>query len=165
MFSAKRLALLTAAITLCSCGEDAAKKLAEAQPAKGEALDSYAQNMTHFVHLGDNADLIQRFCQSAWAKRCPDDLAARLKTYGYTDGETGLQLAYAMSMIVADEKDGTPDQMSTDEVYLDAAYQVALGRKPDEDGGRENLAFIKQKEERQLMLRTLLQSREFMSLQ
>ena len=72
-----------------------------------------------------------------------------------------MDLAHAMGVMLADEKDGETDQSSSDEDYLKAAYRVALGRDPDEGGAADNLTFIQDTGNRKQMLRSLLESVEF----
>ena len=77
---------------------------------------------------------------------------------------SGVDLANAFVVWVADEKDGNADRASADEDYLWAAYKVALGREPDEGGALSNLTFIKDGGDRKTMLRSMLESQEFKNL-
>lgn len=151
-----------AAGLLSACG-DPSRELAEAKPATGASLEEHSRNISRSVQLGRDGDLVQRFCKNTTGAACPADIAGKLKAFGFADNQTGIDLAYAFVLMAADAKDGKPDLASSDEDYLAAAYRVALGREPDEGGATSNLAFIKEKGERKLMLRSLLESQEFKS--
>jgi hypothetical protein len=131
------------------------------EAAQGEALDAYARNIAETVDIAANPDLVQRFCTNGLGVACPEGIAARLGDYGYASGGTGVDLAHAFVVMVADQKDGNPDLLVTDEDYLASAYHVALGRDPDTSGAADNLRFIQDTGNRKAMLRTLLQSEEF----
>lgn len=156
-FLAAGLALAGAA--LAGCG-DAKKAVAEAEAASGEALQDYSRKISNTVDLAANPDLVQRFCKNAFSAACPADITDTLKEYGYVKG-TGIDLAQAFVVMLADQRDNEPDMSSSDEDYLAAAYQVALGRAPDEGGGADNLQFIQDTGQRKTMLRSLLESEEF----
>lgn len=165
----KRTIVLVSAIAvslLGACGGDPTEQLAAAEPAVGERLTEYSRNITNTVDLGADAALAQRFCKNAFASKCPADLVQKLEASGYVPGGTGVDLAAAFVVWVADEKDGNPDLASSDEDYLWASYKVALGRDPDESGAIGNLEFIRSPEgSRKIMLRSLLESQEFKALQ
>lgn len=150
---------LSMALFLSACG-DAKKAIAEADVAAGEKLQDYSKNIAETVDLAANPDLVQRFCKNGLGAACPADITETLKDYGYSSG-TGVDLAQAFVVMVADKKDGEPDQSSSDEDYLYAAYHVALGRDPDDGGGMDNLTYIQDTGNRKQMLRSLLQSEEF----
>ena len=147
------------ALGLAGCG-DAKKAIAEADVAAGEKLETYSHNISETVDLAASPDLVQRFCKNGWGAACPADITEKLKDNGYAGG-TGVDLAHAMVVMLADEKDGETDQSSSDEDYLKAAYRVALGREPDEGGAADNLTFIQDTGNRKQMLRSLLESEEF----
>lgn len=149
------------AILLTGCGGDPKEAIAEADAAAGPALDSYAKNIAETVDLATNSDLVQRFCKNGLGGPCPADITDKLVEFGYASGGTGVDLAHAFVMMIADSKDGNPDLLATDEDYLGSAYRVALGRDPDEGGARDNLQFIQDTGNRKAMLRSLLQSQEF----
>ena len=153
------LALGLASLGLAACG-DAKKAIAEADVAAGDKLQTYSQNISETVDLAASPDLVQRFCRNGWGAACPADITEKLKDNGYSNG-TGVDLAHAMVVMLADEKDGETDQSSSDEEYLDGAYRVALGREPDEGGAADNLTFIQDTGNRKQMLRSLLESEEF----
>lgn len=150
-----------AAIALAACGGNPEEAVAKAEAASGEALDTYAKNIAETVDLAANPDLVQRFCKNGLGGACPSDITEKLKEFGYASGGTGVDLAHAFVMMVADGKDGNPDLIATDEDYLHAAYRVALGRDPDAGGAQDNLRFIQDTGNRKAMLRSLLQSEEF----
>lgn len=152
-------------ILLAACEGDPSDRISEADPATGDKLVEYSYGIADIVNLSDNADLVQRFCKNAFDTRCPADITAKLDEFGFRWGGTGVALADIFTMWKADEFDGRPDLSSTDEVYLRAAYKVALGREPDEGGAKANLDFIKQGGGRKEMLRSLLESQEFKGLQ
>lgn len=154
-------AIVSASLALSACGGDPDEAIAKAQPATGEALEGYAKNIAETVDLAASADLVQRFCKNAFGGPCPADIDATLAQHGYAGGGTGVDLAHAFVMAMADQKDANPDLIATDEDYLHASYRVALGRDPDEGGARDNLRFIQDTGNRKAMLRTLLQSEEF----
>jgi Domain of unknown function (DUF4214) len=158
--------IFLAGCALSACGDPAgqAKQLAAAQAATGAALEPYSDNITHAVDIGKNADLVQRFCKNATGQACPVDIAARLKTFGFADGQDGVKLAGAFVLMDLHENNQKGDADASDEEFLAAAYRVAFGRAPDEMGGKSNLAFIKETHERYAMLRSLLQSPEFKRL-
>ena len=155
------LVLAGALVLLAGCGGDPAEAVAKAQAAQGEALDSYARNIAETVDIAANPDLVQRFCLNGLGAACPEGITDKLKEFGYASGGTGVDLAHAFVVMVADQKDGNPDLLVTDEDYLASAYRVALGRDPDTGGASDNLRFIQDTGNRKAMLRTLLQSEEF----
>jgi Domain of unknown function (DUF4214) len=154
------LAIAVAALALTGCG-DPKKAIAEADVAGGEKLEEYSRNISETVDLVANPDLVQRFCKNALGATCPADITETLKANGYAGGGTGVDLAQAFVVMLADTKDGEPDLSSSDEDYLFAAYRVALGRDPDEAGAADNLTFIQDTGNRKQMLRSLLESDEF----
>jgi hypothetical protein len=158
-----RIGLLgaVAAILLSGCGGDPEEAVAKAAPATGDALGTYSKNIAETIDLAANPDLVQRFCKNGLGGTCPADITAKLEQFGYAGGGTGVDLAHAFVMMVADGKDGNPDLSASDEDYLGAAYRVALGRDPDAGGARDNLQFIQETGNRKAMLRSLLQSPEF----
>ena len=157
-------AILAAMLALAACDVDPTESLAKAEPAVGDKLAQYSAGITDIVSLNTNADLAQRFCKNAFAARCPADVGTKLGEFGFASGGSGVDLANAFIVWVADEKDGNADLASKDEDYLWAAYKVALAREPDEGGAKSNLRFIKDGGDRKGMLRSLLESREFKSL-
>jgi hypothetical protein len=161
-----KAAMIAASIlALAACDGDPTERLAKAEASAGETLAEYSSNITDIVSLGSNADLVQRFCKNAFAAVCPADVATRLGEFGFVSGGSGVDLANAFVVWVADEKDGNADLSSTDEDYLWAAYKVALSREPDESGALSNLTFIKDGGARRTMLRSMLESQEFKSLE
>ncbi len=145
---------------LGGCG-DAREQLSTAQPASGPALADYSRNITRSVQIGKDASLVQLFCKNATGARCPENIADKLKAYGFTDNLDGVDLANAFVMMAADAKDGAADQSSTDEDYWAAAYRVVVAREPDQGGALTNLKYIKDTGERKNMLRSMLESEEF----
>lgn len=154
------VALTVAVLALSACG-DPKKAIAEADVAGGEKLQEYSANISEAVDLVANPDLVQRFCKNAFGAACPADITEKLSESGYGGGGTGVDLAHAFVVLLADQKDGETDQSSSDEDYLDAAYRVALGRAPDAGGAQDNLTYIQDTGNRKQMLRSLLQSEEF----
>ena len=152
--------IVGAALALAACG-DPKEAVAKADAASGEALDTYSRNIAETVDIAANPDLVQRFCKNGLGGACPEDITDRLKEFGYASGGTGVDLAHAFVVMVADQKDGNPDLSASDEDYLFASYRVALGRDPDEGGAKDNLRFIQDTGNRKAMLRSLLQSVEF----
>ena len=148
-------------ILLSGCGGDPADAVAKSEAAQGEALTEYARNIAETVDIAANPDLVQRFCLNGLGAACPEGITDKLKEFGYASGGTGVDLAHAFVVMVADQKDGNPDLLVTDEDYLASAYRVALGRDPDTGGATDNLRFIQDTGNRKAMLRTLLQSEEF----
>ena len=161
----QRAILAGAILALAACDGDPTEQLAKAEPSTGEKLAEYSSGITDIVSLGGNADLVQRFCKNAFAGACPADVATRLGEVGFMSGGSGVDLANAFVVWVADEKDGNADLSSSDEDYLWAAYKVALAREPDEGGALSNLTFIKDGGDRKQMLRSMLESQEFKNLQ
>lgn len=154
------IVMTLAALLLAACG-DPRKAIAEADAAGGEKLQAYSEKISETVDLVANPDLVQRFCKNAFGAVCPADITEKLSESGYGGGGTGVDLAHAFVVLLADQKDGEADQSSSDEDYLDAAYRVALGRAPDVGGARDNLTYIQDTGNRKQMLRSLLESDEF----
>jgi Domain of unknown function (DUF4214) len=154
-------AIASASLVLSACGGDPDEAIAKAQPATGAALERYAKDIAETVDLATSADLVQRFCKNAFGGPCPANIDATLAEHGYAGGGTGVDLAHAFVMAVADQKDRNPDLIVSDEDYFHASYRVALGREPDDGGARENLRFIQDTGNRKVMLRNMLQSEEF----
>jgi len=155
------LSFAASTILIAGCGGDPVEAVAKADAAQGAALEEYAQNIAETVDLAANPDLVQRFCKNGLGEACPADITLQLAEYGYASGGTGVDLAHAFTVMVADQKDGDPDLTATDEDYLASAYRVALGRDPDKSGAVDNLRFIQDTGNRKQMLRSLLQSDEF----
>jgi len=155
------LSFAASMMLVAGCGGDPVEAVAKADAAQGAALEEYARNIAETVELAANPDLVQRFCKNGLGGACPADITAQLSDHGYASGGTGVDLAHAFAVIVADQKDGDPDLTATDEDYLMSAYRVALGRDPDEAGAVDNLRFIQDTGNRKQMLRSLLQSQEF----
>lgn len=151
-------AIAVLALAACTDPEEA---VAKAEAAQGQALATYAEKISDTVDLAANPDLVQRFCKNGLGGGCPAEITDTLKQYGYLEGGTGVDLAHAFVVMVADSKDENPDLAASDEDYLFAAYRVALGRDPDEGGAQDNLRFIQDTGNRKQMLRSLLQSEEF----
>lgn len=147
------------ALGMTACG-DAKKAIAEADVAAGDKLKTYSHNISETVDLAASPDLVQRFCKNGFGAACPADITEKLKDNGYASG-TGVDLAQAFVVMLADQKDGETDLTSSDEDYVFAAYRVALGRDPDEGGAKDNLTFIQDTGNRKQMLRSLLESGEF----
>jgi hypothetical protein len=156
-------AAVAAAVLLSACG-DPTEAIAAAEPSSGAGLEAHSANISRSVQLARDADLVQRFCRNVSGEACPADIAARLGSFGFSDNQTGVDLAYAFALMAADARDGVADLSSSDEDFLAAAYRVALAREPDEGGARSNLDFIRKNGERKAMLRSLLESQEFRAL-
>ena len=95
---------------------------------------------------------------------CPPDTQARLQPFGFIDGATGVDLAYAFIKTAADAKDGSADMQSSDQDFIAAAYRVCFGREADPGGLEHYSTFLAQKpgeEQRKEMLLVLLKSPEF----
>jgi len=153
---------LACSIALVACsGKDASQRLAEATPAVGQDLEKYSRGITRSVQIGKDAALVQRFCKNTTGQACPPDIAEKLKPFGFVDGLTGVDLAYAFVAMTADAKDGVADQSSSDEDFLVASYRVVVAREPDQGGALSNLKYIKETGERKSMLRSMLESDEF----
>lgn len=155
--------MLTIFAVLAGCGPDPAEAVASAEAAKGDALGQYAKDIAETIDIAANPDLVQRFCKNGFGASCPADITVRLAEHGYASGGTGVDLAHAFVVMLADQKDGEPDLIATDEVYLASAYRVSLGRDPDQAGAVDNLRFIQDTGNRKQMLRSLLQSEEFIN--
>ena len=125
-----RLVFVAAAalLTLSACGQKVDTK---AEAVSGEELARYSDHVKDKVDLGKDSGLVQLFCLHSTGAKCADGIEAKLKEYGFEGSGTTLDLANAMVKIYADAHDKTPDQYSSDEDFLAAAYQVVLGRAPD----------------------------------
>lgn len=157
------LAIGAAAATLSACG-DPAQQLAAATPATGPALIKYSNKATDHVSLGANGDLVQRFCFNQSGKPCASDIADELKKAGFLGEGPANELGDAFAKIEADRIDGTPDQQSTDEVYVTALYHVALRREPEAGGTTGHVNALKQGLGRPGLVRAFMESPEFRSL-
>lgn len=156
---ARRFVMAAGMLALAACGVDQGK-IDAAQPATGEDLVAYSQDITKGVKLDKDAKLLQFFCHNTTGAACPPDIAASLGVYGFKNEGSGVDLAYAFTTMAADAKDGNKDRTSTDRDFLDAAYRVILNRAPDNDGAMSNLAFLAEGGERKTLLRAMLQSEE-----
>lgn len=154
-----------AAGLLASCG-DGREKLAGAGAASGDVLVDYSAKVTHGVSLDKDAPFFQRFCMNMTGSLCPENIGDKLSKYGFSNGKTGIDLGYAFAQIAADEKDGSADAKSSDADFIEGAYKAAFGRSADPSGIETYSAVIKDGsvDSRKVMIRTLLQSREFKSL-
>lgn len=151
-----------AALSLSACSP---KVDQTAEPASGEALVEYSDDANGKVELGRDSALVQRLCMNGMGTRCPEGFEAKLHEYGFDGSGTALDLANTVVKIVADAKDGTPDQYSSDEDFYAAAYKTVLNRAPDEGGASANLELIRASaENRRPVVKSLLESQEFKDL-
>jgi hypothetical protein len=156
-----RLVFVAAAalLTLSACGQKVDTK---AEAVSGEELARYSDHVKDKVELGKDSSLVQLFCLHSTGAKCADGIEAKLKEYGFDGTGTTLNLADAMVKIYADAHDKTPDQYSSDADFLAAAYQVVLGRAPDQGGAKANFELIQQgPDNRRPVLRSLIESEEF----
>lgn len=158
------LIVIAAAATLSACG-DPAQQLATAKPATGAALANYSKNATDNVSIGANADLVQRFCKNQSGKPCESSIAEDLKAAGFAGEGPANELGDAFTKIEADRIDGTPDQQSTNEVYVKALYHVMLGREPEAGAETGHSNALAQGLGRPGLARAFMESLEFKSLQ
>ncbi|MDP3737175.1 MAG: DUF4214 domain-containing protein [Hyphomonadaceae bacterium] len=151
-------------LVLAGCG-DPSKSLAEAQPATSSELVAFSRESTHAIKLSRDGALLQRYCLNMSGADCPPDTIQVLGQFGFNDGETGIDLAYAFVLMAADAKDGAADQKSSDEDFIAATYRVTLGREPDAEGAAHHLASIQGKDidARKALVLTFLKSSEFTS--
>lgn len=157
----KRL-LLGAAVSLLALSACNQKVDTKADAVTGEALTNYSDHVKDKVELGKDSGLVQLFCMHSTGAKCAEGIEGKLKEYGFDGTGTTLDLANAMVKIYADDHDKTPDQYSTDEDFLAAAYQVVLGRAPDKGGAMANLDLIKQgNDNRRPVVRSMIESEEF----
>lgn len=154
---------VAAVFALSACG-DPVEQLATAKPASGAALAKYSNDATDMVSLGSNADLVQRFCQNQSAKPCSDAIADELKAVGFLGEGPANELGAAFAVIEADRIDGTPDQTSSDEVYVRALYHIALGREPEAGAEAGHSSALKQGLGRPGLVRAFMESAEFKQL-
>jgi hypothetical protein len=160
-----RLVCATALVLMAAC-DVGDEPLAAVEPASGDALVDYSAKIRDGVRMGKDAALFQLFCKNLNGSPCPEDIGEKLKTYGYTNGKTGIELGYAFSMMGADQKDGAADGKSSDADFIDGAYKAVFGRAADPGGIATYSAVIQGGtiESRKVMVQTILQSPEFKTL-
>lgn len=137
--------------------------VATVSPARGEELAEYSRSITDRADRRKDASLYEYFCGNVFGGACPPDLETQLEAFAVEGDRSRLGLADTFVRLHAARDRKGETRPLTDEAYLAAAYQVALGRAPDPQGAADNLAFIRKTGERELMLRSLLQSSEFRS--
>jgi hypothetical protein len=159
----KRLVFLAAAaLALSACSQKVDTK---AEAVAGEDLAKYSDHVKDKVELGKDSGLVQLFCLHSTGAKCAEGIEAQLKDYGFDGTGTTLDLANAMVKLYADVHDKTPDQYSSDEDFLAAAYQVVLGRAPDQGGAKANFDLIQQgNDNRRPVVRSLIESEEFKNM-
>ncbi len=128
-------------------------------PATGAQLAHYADAITDKTSRRGDAPLYEYFCMTTLGSACPADIEAQLKPYMI--GTSRISLADAFVGLLLAHGKADPQAPATEEEYVDAAYQVVLGRKPDPAGRAANLAFIKQSGDHGTLLRSMLTSPEF----
>lgn len=150
---------------LSGCG-DGREKLAGATPATGDVRVDYANKIKDGVNIGKDAAFVQVFCQNISGTPCPETIGDQLKTYGFSNGKTGIDLGYAFAMLAADKKDGSADGKSSDADFIEGAYRAVFARAADPGGIETYSAVIKDGsiESRKVMVQTILQSPEFKSI-
>lgn len=153
-------------LALAGCGNPA-QSIAQAKPATSSELVAFSRESTHAIKLSRDGALLQRYCWNMSDAACPADTVEVLNQFGFSDGETGVDLAYAFILMAADAKDGSADQKSSDEDFVAAAYRVTLGREPDAEGAVHHVAAINGKDidARKSLVLNFLRSSEFTSQQ
>jgi len=147
---------------LLACGQPSGP-IPTVPPAGPEERVEYSRSITDRADRRRDASLYEYFCLNALDAPCPEDIDAQLAGVTVQGDRSRLGVADGFVRLLAARRSGDADGPITDQAYLDAAYQVALGRAPDPAGAADNLAFIQNAGERELMLRSLLQSNEFRS--
>ena len=150
--------------SLAAC-DDPAKNVAAADPATGAQLQEFSRQWNDKVELSKAGPLLQKYCTNVSGAACAPDTVDRLKQYGFNDGATGVDLAYAFIAMAADAKDGVADQKSSDEDFVYSCYRVMLGREPDLEGSMHHVGGLKGKggEARRALALAFLKSPEFNS--
>jgi hypothetical protein len=149
-------------VLLTACG-DGRENLAGAGPASSDMRVDYASRITKAVSIGKDAALVQVFCHNISGLPCPETIGDQLKTYGFSNGQSGVDLGYAFASLAADKKDGASDGKSSDADFIEGAYRATFARAADPGGIETYSAVIKDGtiESRKVMIKTILQSPEF----
>jgi hypothetical protein len=143
---------------LSACGGKPKDVTTADLPSERE-IKAIANDMTAETSAKKDAPLYALLCQRALATSCPADIDDKLKPfYSQTEG-TRLALADAFVNLKASELAGS--ETVADDVYLRAAYLVALGREPDAEGSKAHLDYIARTGDRTTVLRAMMQSPEF----
>jgi hypothetical protein len=160
-----QLVAAIATLALVSACGDGREKLAGTAAATGDARVDYANKIKDGVNIGKDAALVQIFCKNISGEPCPETIGDQLKTYGFSNGQSGIDLGYAFAMLAADKKDGSEDGKSSDADFIEGAYRAVFARSADPGGIETYSALIKNGtvDSRKVMVQTILQSPEFKS--
>ena len=157
----KRFAVLGALALVAACSQEAPPAPGSVPPAGAEDKAAFGENVTKKFLPATDAAVKELFCQNALGSPCPADIDEKLAPYFTGTENTRLDVADAFARMKAAENLGDPGALITDEAYVDACYEVVLGRAPDPSGLADALSFVKRTGERKILLRAMLQSAEF----
>jgi hypothetical protein len=163
--AARHLAFAFLSVSSLAACDDPATRVASAAPASGAQLQEFSRQWNDKVELSKAGPLLQKYCLNMSGTACAADTVDRLKQYGFNDGATGVDLAYAFIAMAADARDGSADQKSSDEDFVHSCYRVMLGREPDLEGSIHHVGGLKDKgeEARRALALAFLKSPEFNS--
>lgn len=154
----KRIVLVAGLLAASACQDNS--PVATVAPATGAELAAYSEKITDRADRRKDASLYEYFCKNALSSPCPADISNRLEPY-LGDDKSRVDLADAFARLKAASVASDPTAPLSDEAYVKAAYQVALGRDPDPSGCAANLKYVEDTGDRGGMMRSLLQSAEF----
>jgi hypothetical protein len=158
MKAAIQLALVPFALSLAACDSGPTPTV---PPATAAERAEYSRDITDKADRKRDASLYEYFCMTTLDAPCPADIEQRLSVVAERGEGSRVNLADAFVHLRIAEQDGGDIGAISDEQYVDAAYQVILGRAPDEGGRASHLSFIKETGERLQFVRAALQSTEF----
>jgi predicted small lipoprotein YifL len=145
-------------LTLAACGDSG--PVETVPPATGVDLQQYSQNITDRTDRRKDASLWEYFCKTTLDAPCPADIQEKLAGFMAPDGSR-VDLADAFIRLKSTTDLNDAQAVIPDELYVDSAYRVILGREPDPSGRANFIKFLGETGDRGNMARAILVSPEF----
>lgn len=155
----KRSLLCVFAFGLAACSGQAPAPGTVA-PADADLRQEVRQNPGDKYRVVEDAGLKELFCVNAWGGPCPADVDERLASVGAPAVNSRVDLAHQFVLLQAGAS-SVAEVAAAD--YVEACYQIVLGRSPDEGGFSANLDFLSKTKQHQALVESMLRSPEFAS--
>lgn len=156
-----RVSVIAILLLLGACSK--APEPGTVPPAGAEERAAYGADPGDQVEPQKDAAVKELFCLRVLEEPCPADIEERLARYERGSGRTRIQLADAFVQMKAGQELGDPDAPIPDQVYVEAGYNVILGRSSDPGGFNNYLDYVKRPNGRSGMIEAMLRSQEFRS--
>ena len=130
-------------------------------PATQAERDEFGGNPGDKVNPRQDASVKELFCMNALGAACPADIDERLAVYSVGQGFSRIDLTDSFVRLKASQDLGDPNALITDEAYVEACYNVILGRHSDPGGFTDAVKFVKDTGERKTLVQSILRSPEF----